>query len=229
MKLYPGIYQMDSLLSKHFQRPGELDWYVRHDLRIWEADFGRRPRLRDDSGSLLIGDRLLDDWRRRSARGAARLRGYYDVLPGSESRLTLDRSRTNSWGDPNLRIDLADSEDSARLRGPTEDRIRSVFERMVKAGGGKILEAFSSDVQDHPGGGCRTGDDPATSVVDPFGRTWDHPNLWVVGAPNLVTGGCNNGTLTFCALSLRSAAKIARSLPRREDAPSAVANRGELS
>ena len=67
------------------------------------------------------------------------------------------------------------------------------------------------------------GADPAAkSVVDPYGRSHDHPNLWVVGAPTLVSGGCNNGTLTFCALSLRAAASLAQELPQRADATSAV-------
>jgi quinoprotein glucose dehydrogenase len=59
------------------------------------------------------------------------------------------------------------------------------------------------------------GTDPATSVTDSWGRTHDHENLFVVGAPTAVSAGCANGTLTFVALSLRSAAKIAEDFPRR--------------
>lgn len=217
MRLYPGIYQMDSLLSKRFQRLSEGSDYIRHDLRIWESDFGRRPRLRGEDGELLLGDALLDDWRRRSERGAARLRAYYDVLPHRESRLTLDSSRLNPWGDPVLRIDLQDDPTSAALRERTEASIRTVFERIVAAGGGRILDLRASDMQDHPGGGCRMGRDPASSVVDPFGRSHDHENLWVAGAPTMVSGGCNNGTLTFCALSLRTAAELAGELPQRRE------------
>jgi choline dehydrogenase-like flavoprotein len=53
------------------------------------------------------------------------------------------------------------------------------------------------------------GDDPATSVTDSHGRTHDHENLFVFGAPTLPTGGRTNGTLTFVALALRSAEAIA--------------------
>ena len=52
--------------------------------------------------------------------------------------------------------------------------------------------------------------DPATSVVDEWGRSHDHENLFVVGAPTCVSGGCANATLPFCALALRSASEIAR-------------------
>ncbi len=218
MRLYPGIYQMDSLLSKEYQHHREGSDYIRHDLRIWETDYGRAPRHLDDSGELLLGDELLSDWRRRSEKGAARMRAYYDVLPDRESRLTLDPSRRTDWGDPTFRIDLVDDPASARLRGATEEHIGRVFERIVAAGGGRILHQQGSDLQDHPGGGCRMGTDPGDSVVDPWGRSHDHPNLWIVGAPTLVSAGCNNGTLTFCALALRSASRIAEELPGRREA-----------
>ena len=64
--------------------------------------------------------------------------------------------------------------------------------------------------QDHPAGGCRMGEDPATSVVDSWGRTHDHENLFVVGASTCVSASCAKATLTFCALALRSAEEIAR-------------------
>jgi len=57
------------------------------------------------------------------------------------------------------------------------------------------------------------GLDASRSVVDPFGRSHDHENLWIAGAPTIVSGGCANGTLTFVALSLRSAGEIAKELP----------------
>ena len=46
-------------------------------------------------------------------------------------------------------------------------------------------------------------------VTTPQGRAWDHENLWIAGAPTSVTGGCANGTNTFVALTLRTAAAIA--------------------
>jgi choline dehydrogenase-like flavoprotein len=53
------------------------------------------------------------------------------------------------------------------------------------------------------------GDDPGSSVCDSFGQSHDHGNLFVVGSPTLPNAGCTNGTLTFVALTLRSASRIA--------------------
>ena len=81
---------------------------------------------------------------------------------------------------------------------------------MARASNGRLTGKPSvSTYWDHPAGGCRMGTDPSTSVCDSFGRTHDHENLFVIGAPTLPTGGCTNGTLTFVALSLRSAGAIA--------------------
>jgi choline dehydrogenase-like flavoprotein len=140
------------------------------------------------------------------------------VLPDRDSALTLDTGTRNVWGDPMPRLAFRDAPESATLRGWQEDEIRALFARMARAGNGTILSGASAagDIgQEHPGGGCRMGDDPATSVVDRHGRTHDHENLWVAGAPTHVTASCCNGTLTFAALGLRTAAALATEFPAR--------------
>jgi quinoprotein glucose dehydrogenase len=92
----------------------------------------------------------------------------------------------------------------------TNEHVLGVFQTLAKAGNGRIVHTAEGDYLDHPAGGCRMGTDPATSVCDSYGRTHDHDNLFVVGAPTMPTGGCTNGTLTFVALTLRSAEEIAR-------------------
>jgi glucose dehydrogenase len=215
VKLYPGINGQQSLLSTKYMRPGRLGRYVRHDLRIWESTTGREPRLKDDAGRVLLGDEVLADWRERAQLGAARMRAYYDVLPARESELTLDTSQRNAWADPLPRLEFRDDASSVALRPHTEATIRALFEEIAGAGGGKVLTIRAGEAQEHPGGGCRMGEDPANSVVDSYGRAHDHENLFVVGAPTMVTGGCANGTLTFAALGLRSASRLGKELPAR--------------
>jgi quinoprotein glucose dehydrogenase len=105
---------------------------------------------------------------------------------------------------------------AAQARIPaTREHITKVFERVAGANGGKLLRVADGPYQDHPAGGCRMGVSGADSVTDSYGRTHDHENLYVVGAPTLPTGGCTNGTLTFVALTLRSAESLAKELPKR--------------
>jgi quinoprotein glucose dehydrogenase len=221
VRLLPGMFFGHSLISKYFQRPtvdggsGLPGGFLCHDFRVWESTSARGPRLRDDQGLLLLGDEQMTDWRARTSAGTTRLRCYYDVIPHRDSRVVLDRGTRNRFGDPLPRLEFRDAQVSAELRQPTEDSIRALFGRLARAGVGRILDTSVDDTQDHPGGGCRMGDDPAESVVDSWGRSHDHDNLFVVGAPTMVSGGCNNGTLTFAALSLRSAEEIGRGYPDR--------------
>jgi quinoprotein glucose dehydrogenase len=213
LELYPGIQLQHSLVSKQFMRVPRSDRYLRHDLRIWESTVGREPRLRDDQERVLLGDAMLDDWRRRAKGATARVRAYYDVIPDKDSALVLDDAHKNRFGDPMPTVSFRDAPASAALREWQESELRALFTRMAKSGGGDILRMENSkddQGQEHPAGGCRMGNDPATSVVDGWGRAHDHENLWVAGAPAQVSAGCCNGTLTFAAVGLRTASAIAR-------------------
>jgi len=213
MELYPGINAQHSLVSKQFMRGSPKGRYLRHDLRIWESSVGREPRLRGDDGAPLFGDALLADWRKRAKGATARVRAYYDVLPDRESKLVLDEGKRNRFGDPMPNVTFKDAQESEAQRAWQEEELRNLFRRMAKAGGGEILVMRNNagDLgQEHPAGGCRMGDDRATSVVDGWGRAHDHENLWVAGAPAQPTASCCNGTLTFVAVGLRTAAALAK-------------------
>jgi hypothetical protein len=158
-----------------------LERYVRHDLRIWTSTAGRQPRPRNDDDSWLFGDAVMDDWQARTRRSSARVRGYYDVIPDRNSLLSLDPNRRNRWGDPMPKIEYQDAPESVELRAHTHETMFGLFERMARAGDGSVMSTQVSTRMEHPGGGCRMGDDPATSVADSYGRTHDHENLFVIG------------------------------------------------
>jgi quinoprotein glucose dehydrogenase len=211
-QLYAGLCGADSLLSREYLRCPTDQPYVRYDLRVWESAVGRRPRLRDEKGQYLFGDQLMEDWRARAKGGTVRLRSYYDVHPSIDSRLTLNPARRNRYGDPLPKIEHRFDEATLTREERVQQHIRAAFERLVRADNGKIVSTSVSTYLDHPGGGCRMGADPASSVCDSDGRTHDHENLFVVGAPTTPTGGCINGALTFVALALRSADRILEEL-----------------
>jgi quinoprotein glucose dehydrogenase len=207
---FPGQNMTHSLISREYFRCAVDTPFVRHDTRVWESSAGRDPRLRTSDGKLLLGDELMADWRSRTKGSSVRLRAYVDVHPSADSRLTLDRSKKNRYGDPMPKIEHRFDEATRTREAATKAHVLGVFNTLAKASNGRIVNTGEGDYLDHPGGGCRMGTDPATSVCDSYGRTHDHENLFVVGAPTTPTGGCTNGTLTFVALTLRSADEIAR-------------------
>ena len=212
---FPGQNMTHSLISRQYFRCATDMPFVRHDTRVWESSAGRDPRLRAPGGKLLLGDELLADWRSRTKGSSVRLRTYVDVHPSADSRLTLDPSKKNRYGDPMPTIAHHFDEATLAREAATKAHVLGVFNTLAKASNGRIVSTSEGDYLDHPGGGCRMGADPATSVCDSHGRTHDHENLFVVGAPTTPTGGCTNGTLTFVALTLRSAQEIASGFPAR--------------
>jgi choline dehydrogenase-like flavoprotein len=60
------------------------------------------------------------------------------------------------------------------------------------------------------------GDDPATSVVDRFGRAHDVPNLYIIDASVFTTSTGVNPTATICALAKRTSTHIASNARTRE-------------
>jgi quinoprotein glucose dehydrogenase len=213
-RIYPGMNEQHGLISRQFFRVPKGAPFVRHDLRIWESASGHEPRMRGADGKLLLGDALLADWRERARRGTARVRGYYDVHPDRDSSLTLDASARNRWGDPLPAIQHKPDTSTVAREAAVHEHFRTLFERLARNDNGRILSTGAGNYWDHPAGGCRMGTDPAASVTDSFGQTHDHENLFVVGSPTLPNAGCTNGTLTFTALTLRSAERIAERFRR---------------
>ena len=214
-KIYPGMNETHALISRQYFRCKPTDPYIRHDLRIWESAMGREPRLRDKDGGILLGDDLLKDWRNRAQRGTARVRGYYDIHPDRNSALTLDDTAKNKFGDPLPKIEHKLDPGTLARQPATRKHFANIFAQLAKNGNGKILSTSEGGYLDHPAGGCRMGTDPNDSVTDSYGQTHDHENLFVVGSPTLPNAGCTNGTLTFVALTLRSAEKIAGHFPKK--------------
>jgi glucose dehydrogenase len=209
-KLYPGMNEPHPIISRQFFRCATDKPFVRHDIQIFEA--ASRPRLSATSGETLFGDDLLNDWRSRSQRGIARVRMYYDSHPSRDSRLTLNPEMRNRYGDPMPRIVHKLDEAAESREDATQQHIQNIYQQIAKANDSKILSTNVANYQDHPTGGTRMGIDPKESVCDSYGLTHDHPNLYLVGAPTLPTGGCTNATITFSALTLRSADRLAETI-----------------
>ncbi len=87
-------------------------------------------------------------------------------------------------------------------------RLKAVLRR---AGFPLVLsKPFDRRTPSHQCGTARMGTDPASSVVDVFCRSHDHPNLFVVDASFLPTSAAVNPALTIAAQALRTADHIRR-------------------
>src|SRR6185295_16530623 len=130
---FPGQNMTHSLISREYFRCPANQPFVRHDTRVWESSAGRDPRLRAPDGRLLMGEELLADWRSRTKGSSVRLRAYVDVHPSSDSRLTLDASNKNRYGDPMPKIEHRFDEATLARKAATEAHVHGVFARLAMA------------------------------------------------------------------------------------------------
>jgi len=132
------------------------------------------------------------------SRHAIDIYAISEDLPDPESRVRLKDGKVQLiWRRSNM----------AAHRGLVA-RIRETF----RAAGFPLVlsRLFDGRTPSHQCGTARMGDDPARSVVDPDGRAWDHPNLFITDAAALPTSAAVNPALTVAALALRAARPVAR-------------------
>jgi choline dehydrogenase-like flavoprotein len=129
-----------------------------------------------------------------------------DDLPDEANTVTIDPALVDGDGIPAPRVSYRISDASHRNLAFQVARMREAHEAS-----GAIethLWEWIPDVGWHTLGTARCGNDPATSVVDAFGRSHDVPNLFVVDGSVFVTGSSMNPTCTIAAFALRAADHI---------------------
>jgi choline dehydrogenase-like flavoprotein len=127
-------------------------------------------------------------------------------LPDPDNRVVLSDSLLDSSGLPAPKILYRSSENTRKLLEFHRARAR---EAHLAAG---AIETFDTPLMRDCGwhllGTTRMGEDPAESVVDPFGRSHDVPNLYVMDGSVFVTSSGMNPTATIAALALRSVERL---------------------
>lgn len=138
---------------------------------------------------------------------------FGEDLPDPANRVELDPSLADTAGMPAPRIVYEVSENSRRLLAFHRDR---AVESLEEAGAHRVEVApLLRESGWHLMGTARMGDDPATSVVDRWGRSHDVPNLYIVDGSVFVTSGGVNPTSTIMALALRCADRMAERRTRQ--------------
>ena len=134
-------------------------------------------------------------------------------LPEETNCVELHESLVDADGIPGPKIRYRVSDNTRKILRFSVDRMRELHE----AAGAVETQTVGLSV-DQPGhllGTARMGDDPNSSVVDPYGRAHDVPNLFVADGSLMVTGGSVNPTATITALALRVGKHIAETASRQ--------------
>lgn len=167
--------------------------------------------------------------------GVGGFMGFGEMLPHYDNRITLSPRVKDAWGIPVAHVRCAVTRNERRMAAAQLRAIRD----MVEAAGFEVSFSGSTSGLDskdvwpgkswltrtvfrigfplslsigaaiHECGGARMGDDPRQSVLDPYNRVWDVPNVYVSDGACFVTGGSVGPTLTIMALSARAAESAA--------------------
>jgi choline dehydrogenase-like flavoprotein len=135
----------------------------------------------------------------------AGLAGFGEMLPDARNRVTLHPSRVDRWGIPIVHIDCAPGEnDKLMMASMLEDA-----KAMLQAAGVRVFLADKGEknlgLGIHEMGTARMGRDPATSVLNKYNQAHDVPNLFITDGAAMASGGCQNPSLTYMAMSARGA------------------------
>jgi choline dehydrogenase-like flavoprotein len=153
------------------------------------------------------GEELYTRVREESIR-AVRLAALVEQLPDPASRVTL-ADDVDAIGIPRPRVNYVISDYTRRGLAAAREQLGQIFDAL-----GVQWTTHVEQIQGagHIMGTVRMGTAAAASVTDGYGRTWDHPNLWLAGSGLFPAVGTGNPTLTIAALALRAAPEIARDL-----------------
>lgn len=147
----------------------------------------------------------LKDRTREPGPWVITLSGFGEMLPNPENRVTLHPTRTDQWGMPVVHIDCAHGENEKKM----VSHIMADAREMVEAVGGRIMTTFSEPAPPglgiHEMGTACMGKDPSKSVLNAFNQAHDIPNLFITDGAAMASGGCQNPSLTYMALSARAA------------------------
>lgn len=137
------------------------------------------------------------------------IQGPVQEIPSPDGRVRVDANVRDKWGLPVAHFSGTTHLETVRtaefMRGRAEEWLRACG--AVKTWSWPPSLGLSGG--QHQAGTCRMGNDPQTSVCDPFGRVHGHDNLFVVDGSLHVTNGGFNPVLTIMALAFRCAESIA--------------------
>ena len=125
------------------------------------------------------------------------------VMQPVDNSLTLtgQRSRLGRW---RLTTKQSESTPAPTYIPAAVDVVERVAAKIDGIAGSNVFENVDAAMTAHFVGGCVIGDDPTTSVIDPYHRVWGHPGIHVVDGSAITANLGVNPSLTITAQAERA-------------------------
>lgn len=145
---------------------------------------------------------------RESFGSALAVTAFGQVVPDDRSFIGLSPEQKDAFGQPLAEINSVLTDNSLQMLRQMAVATR----KALKQAGADIIEedsCWDRFRSTHVFGTARMGKNSTLSVVDAFGRSHDHDNLWICDASVFPTSGAGEApSLTIMALATRSAKSI---------------------
>ncbi|OEK08065.1 dehydrogenase [Flavivirga aquatica] len=143
------------------------------------------------------------------------LANMVEMMPEPSNRITVDPKYVDRLGNPRPIVTMHLPEYTMKGIAFARQMSRQIFQRL----GAEDYSTYSTEDYgyveykgegyairggNHLAGTHVMGTDPSNSVVDANQKSWDHSNLYLVGAGSMPTIGSSNTTLTMAALCFKS-------------------------
>lgn len=202
-------------LGRGPQSPASINTFrdgpFRSEHAAFRLDFTNISQVRSAAEDLIAAGIYGPEFERQLRYRAAHqcnVKNVPEVLPHPDNRVVLS-DRKDDLGLPKPQVHFALGDYLHKCMGVAKREYTRIAELM----GGTNLR-FTPEREyannQHIMGTMSMGDDPKDSVVDRFGRTHDHENLFIAGTGVMPTGATVNPTLTALALAFRTADQIAK-------------------
>ena len=143
------------------------------------------------------------------------MNAFGEILPYHENKMSLDYNNTDKWGLPTVTFDAEIKENELAMRKD----MKSQAVEMLETAGFKNVKAWEDDyaigLGIHEMGTARMGKDPKTSVLNAFNQLHEVPNVFVTDGACMTSGGNQNPSLTYMALTARAANYAVEQLKKR--------------
>ena len=131
--------------------------------------------------------------------------GFGEMLPRWDNRVTLHPTQVDNWGIPLVYIDCSLGENDKKMIASMRADIREMAERAgcTEISVGEHYGGVGLGI--HEMGTAHMGVDPTKSVLNKYNQSHDVPNLFVTDGACMASGGCQNPSLSYMAMSARGA------------------------
>jgi choline dehydrogenase-like flavoprotein len=127
-----------------------------------------------------------------------------ETIPKETNKVTLDRTQSDAWGMPLLKISVVYDDNDAKMKQDYFDQFTEMFTRA----GFTDIKIHNSDqnpgIDIHEMGGIRMGHDAKTSLLNKWNQLHACKNVFVTDGACMTSTSTQNPSLTYMALTARA-------------------------